>query len=233
MELTASRLNYPIRTLTLYNQRRRSIFPTLPTMTYTHEPNLLLANVPMNLLSTEELVCRQPGLYPCPCQIINSNPTTSSFIINCYNTYFNSILSPLKRDLSILDHNFDRLNYFIELFRASRRRLLSTIKCAEDLVDLNDDEKPQLLEFYLQMDVDLFYMKTCSYSDAQPRSFNEGIFCLGPPQCLYAMSKCGHCDLCTSFHHTDHDHVCQQQSPVLFDNYNRHRFVNGYESIIN
>ena len=37
----------------------------------------------------------------------------------------------------------------------------------------------------------------------------------------------------TSFNHTDHDHVCQQKSPVLFDNYNRHRFVNGYESIIN
>ena len=83
------------------------------------------------------------------------------------------------------------------------------------------------------MDVDLFYMKTCSYSDAQPRSFNEGIVCLDPPQCLYAISKCGHCDLCTSFHHTDHDHVCQQKSPVLFGNYNRHRFVNGYESIIN
>ena len=110
-------------------------------MTYTHEPSLLLANVPINLLSTEELICRQPGLYPCPFQIINSNPTTSSFMINCYNTYFNSILSRFKIDLSILNHNYDRLNYFIELFRASRRRLLGTIKCAEDLVDLNDDEK--------------------------------------------------------------------------------------------
>ena len=86
---------------------------------------------------------------------------------------------------------------------------------------------------YVQMDVDLFYMKTCSYNDAQPRSFNKRIFCLDPPQCLYAMSKCGHCDLCTPFYHTDYDHVCQQQSPVLFDNYNRHRFVNGYESILN
>ena len=233
MESIASRFNYTIRRLTLYNQIRRSILPTFPTMAYTHEPNLLLANVSIKLLSTEELVRRQPGLYPCPFQIINSNPTTSSFMINCYNTYFNSILSRFKMDLSILDHNYDRLNYFIELFCASRRRLLGTIKCAEDLVDLSDDEKPQLLEFYLQMDVDLFYMKTCSYSDARPRSFNEGIFCLDPPQCLYAMSKCGHCDLCTSFHHTDHDHVCQQQSPVLFDNYNRHRFVNGYESILN
>ena len=129
MESTASRFNYTIRTLTLYNQRRRSILPTFPTMTYTHGPNLLLANVPINLLLTEELVRRQPGLYPCPFQIINSNPTTSSFMVNCYNTYFNSILSRFKMDLSILDHNYDRLNYFIELFRASPRRLLGTIKC--------------------------------------------------------------------------------------------------------
>ncbi|CAF1059935.1 unnamed protein product [Rotaria sordida] len=35
--------NYTIRTLTLYNQQRRSILPTFPTLIYNHDPDLLLA----------------------------------------------------------------------------------------------------------------------------------------------------------------------------------------------
>ena len=89
---------------------------------------------------------------------------------------------------------------------------------------------PSLLEFYLQMDVDLFYMKTCSFRDAQPRSANEGIFCLAMPECHYTMSKCGYCQLCLT---AMDDIQYRQQPPILFDRYERHRFVNGYESILN
>ncbi|CAF3656261.1 unnamed protein product [Rotaria socialis] len=216
--------NYMIRTLSIYNQRRRSILPTFPSMTYTHEPDLLLANIPLDLLSTQELTHRQPSLYPASFQIQNPHPPAGSFMMTQYQKYFPPILERFKMDTSILDHNYFRLHEFMNLFRSSRLRQLGQVKCTEDLLPLGDTEIPQLFEFYLQMDVDLFYMKTCSYHGAQPRSIHEGIFCLETPQCLYAMSKCNQCELCIPTDNT---------LSVLFDNYNRHRFINGYESILN
>ncbi|CAF4283528.1 unnamed protein product, partial [Rotaria sordida] len=94
---------------------------------------------------------------------------------------------------------------------------------------LSDTEFPQLFEFFLQMDVDLFYMKTCSFRDAQPRLITEGILCLNMPDCLYTMSRCGDCNLCQQ----SNDINYRQQAPVLFNRYEKHRFVNGYESILN
>ncbi|CAF2056892.1 unnamed protein product [Rotaria magnacalcarata] len=216
--------NYMIRTLSIYNQRRRSILPTFPSMTYTHEPDLLLANIPLDVLSTQELTHRQPSLYPASFQIRNPHPPAGSFMMTQYQKYFIPILERFKMDTSILDHNYFRLHEFMNLFRSSRLRQLGQKKSAEDLLPLGDTEIPQLFEFYLQMDVDLFYMKTCSYHGAQPRSIHEGIFCLETPQCLYTMSKCNQCELCIPTDNT---------LSALFDNYNRHRFVNGYESILN
>jgi len=44
-----------------------------------------------------------------------------------------------------------------------------------------------------QILVDIFYMKTCSFRGAQPRSDTEGLFC-GPdePEARYRMIPCGH-----------------------------------------
>ncbi|CAF4318908.1 unnamed protein product, partial [Rotaria sordida] len=94
---------------------------------------------------------------------------------------------------------------------------------------LKDDEMPLLLEFYLQMDVDLFYMKTCSFRDAQPRSKTEGIFCATIPEYRYKITPCGHCKLCR----TPIDMKYRSQAPILFNRYGKHQFVNRYESILN
>lgn len=227
LTVTTTQRNYTIRTMTIYNQRRRSILPTFPSTMpyYNHEHDLLLANVPMNLLSTQELACRQPNFYPAPFTIINPRPISGSIMMKEYNKYFSSILERFKLDLSILDHNYFRLYHFMHLFCSSRIRQIGQEKCQDDLYPLADVEIPQLFEFYLQMDVDLFYMKTCSYRGAQPRSIHEGIFCLEPPQCLYAMSKCNQCELCTPLN--------SNVSSVLFEHFSKHRFVNGYESILN
>lgn len=226
--VTTNQTNYRIRTLTLYNAQRRTILPTFPNMTNNHQLDLLLANVPPNLLSTEEIARRQHGFYSAPFKIENIHPTAGSLMITHYHTYFTPIFERFKIDLSILDHNYYRMNHFMDLFRKSRSRLLTAARCSEDLIDLSDIEKPQLLEFFLQMDVDLFYMKTCSFRNAQPRSMNEGLFCLQPPECLYAMSKCGNCDLCTKS-----SSINNSITPVQFDNFQPHQFVNGYQSILN
>ncbi|CAF0943435.1 unnamed protein product [Rotaria sordida] len=139
---------------TTTSMQRRSILPTFPTLIYNHDPDLLLANVPLSLLSTEELARRQPGLYPNPFKIINPNPTTASLMVKYYNKHFLPILARFRIDLSILDHSYDHLYNFMKLFRASRRRILTANKCVEDLVDLSVEEVLQLFEFYLQMDVD-------------------------------------------------------------------------------
>ncbi|CAF4880432.1 unnamed protein product, partial [Rotaria magnacalcarata] len=34
-----------------------------------------------------------------------------------------------------------------------------------------------LLEFFLQIDVDVFYMKTCRFRGAEPCSTMQGLFC--------------------------------------------------------
>ncbi|CAF4843350.1 unnamed protein product, partial [Rotaria magnacalcarata] len=79
-------------------------------------------------------------------------------------------LEKFQVDLAILDYNYIRLHYVLQLFRTTRLQILSLDKCSESDLLLHENELPQLLEFYLQMDVDLFYMKTCSFGDAQPRS---------------------------------------------------------------
>ncbi|CAF1196813.1 unnamed protein product [Rotaria magnacalcarata] len=221
--------NYIPRTLHYYNQRRLSILPTFPTIMYNNNPHLLLANVPMDQLSPEELARRETGKCKCSFIITDPDPPTTSYMVQHYHTMFGSVLPRFKIDLAILDHNYARLDNFLNLFRTARRRLINAKEYAQDLLQLEVNEKPQLLEFYLQMDVDLFYMKTCSFRDAQPRSSTEGIFCSTIPECRYTMTACGNCKLCS----TSIDIPYRQQVPVLFNRYERHRFVNGYESILN
>lgn len=215
--------NYKPSTIVPYNERRLSILPTYPMPLYGMNVNLLLANIPNGLLSAEQLIHRQPGKYICPFTINNHDPTMTSFILNQYHKFFVPILQNFKLDLSILDHNYARLQQVIEMIRKARLRALPSNKLNEDpLGNLFDNELPQLLEFYLQIDVDLFYMKTCSFNSAHPRSNVEGILCLTAPECLYTMSKCGSCELCTML-----------PSPVVFNHYQPHRFLNQYKSILN
>ncbi|CAF3202567.1 unnamed protein product [Rotaria socialis] len=221
--------NYIPRTLPYYNQQRLSILPTFPAIIYNNNSHLLLANVPMDQLSSEELARRETGKCKCSFIITDPDPPTASYMVHHYHTMFGSVLQRFKIDLAILDHNYARLDNFLKLFRTARRRLINAKEYAQDLLQLEDNEKPQLLEFYLQMDVDLFYMKTCSFRDAQPRSITEGIFCSTIPECRYTMTRCGNCKLCS----TSMDNQYHQQAPVLFNRFERYRFVNGYESILN
>lgn len=236
-------------TLTSLNQERLTILPMYPiNESDVHDKHsddddvdeqprrLLLANLPDNQLSNEERKQRRPGKYKCQFSISEStNDHTGaalSFMAQQYRTYFSLILPRFNMDLSILDFNYLRLKKFIQLCQLSYIRFLPPNRSTDLDFHLQENEYPQLLEFFLQIDIDLFYMKTCSYRQAIPRMEHEGIFCQTTPECLYVMQPCGNCQLC--YYSSVHTNV-QQSSPysIAFNLYQKHRFVNGYESILN
>ena len=73
-------------------------------------------------------------------------------------------------------------------------------------------------------------MKTCSFRGAQPRLSGEGLLCTMMPECDYFMERCNKCAYFNSY--TENTN-CQQQCPIQFNLQRKHRFVNGYESILN
>ena len=214
---------YVPRTLHKYNLERLTILPAYVTMNdHLDMSNLLLANVSSRSLSSQQLACRQVNMYPCSFKIRPHSTSAISMMVKQYDKYFRSIATRLHVDLSILDYNYIRLEHFLYLFGEVRKRILPRDKCLPNQLILNDNEYPLLLEFYLQIDVDLFYMKTCSFNQTHPRSMTESLFC---------SNQAPHCHLCQSM--KDHKDINQQQIPVVFNQYEKHTFVNGYESILN
>ena len=98
---------------------------------------------------------------------------------------------------------------------------------------LHEDEYSIALEFFLQIDVTLFYMKTCSYREAQPiMDLPEGLFCINEPQARYGMTQCNQlsCSLC----YPSYKLTYRQDKPLIeFGPNQQHRFSNGYRSILN
>lgn len=244
--------NYMPYTITALNQKRLSLLPTYPQVIkpegdeakkdeeeedeyLVEDPVfLLLSNIPDHHLSNQERQLRRTGKYPCPFSLTDSHADmNSSFLLHQYHTYYVPILSRFQMDLSILDYNYLRLKKFIELCQLAYHRALPTSRSTELNFHVHDYEFPQLLEFFLQIDVDLFYMKTCSFRQAQPRLPTEGIFCRTTPECLYVMQPCGRCPLCSSAESSARANSGGQAYSVAFNLYQKHRFVNGYEAILN
>ncbi|CAF4867995.1 unnamed protein product, partial [Rotaria socialis] len=73
--------------------------------------------------------------------------------------------------------------------------------------------------FSLRFIVDVFYMKTCRFRDAEPCPSIKGLFCNDEsPKSRYSMVPCGttNCPCCHSI-----------------ENSSSHRFVNGYTTYLN
>ena len=76
----------------------------------------------------------------------------------------------------------------------------------------------------------MFYMKTCSFRFARPRSMNEGLFCSHEPEARYDLTPCGNCSLC--FPKYDMTHRLKK-FVVEFSQSHQHTFVSGYQAILN
>lgn len=213
-------------------QQRLSILPLFPSDDQlagigSNETLFLLANVPQHQLSIEQRTRRQSKHYRSHFTFNPAIHSQQSFLKQKYKLFFEPIMDKLQVDTCIVDFNYTRLESILRLFADIRHRIFnhphrSTGNTIQQW-QLKEEEYPMLMEFYLQMDVDLFYMKTCSFRQAQPRSTTEGLFCLQLPECRYTMKTCGkNCEICSS------------SSPsVQFNQYQRHRFINGYETILN
>ena len=78
--------------------------------------------------------------------------------------------------------------------------------------------------------VHMFYMKTCSFRFARPRSLHEGLFCLQTPEARYELVACGNCGLCYPQYDMTHR---TNKYIVQFSQAHQHTFLNGYQSILN
>jgi len=74
-------------------------------------------------------------------------------------------------------------------------------------------------------------MKTCSFRQAKPRSFDEGLFCIDEPDMQYNLTACDNCPLCVPPYDNNRR---QQQTPFIqFGSNQTYQFLNGYQTILN
>ena len=222
-------LSITITTMKQMIDRLGKILPCYPTTTNDDQIEPLLVNVPPSRLTNVELQRRQSGVYLATMHVIDLNPMIPSFTREKYHLYFNEgFMGRLKVDQSIVDFNYTRLNIFLRLLSYQQIRVFNLHP--NDVAVIEEKEYPCLLEFFLQFDPHLFYMKTCSFRYARPRTLQEGLFCLNEPEARYDLTACGNCALCYPKYSMKY-HL--KPSIVDFNAGHRHRFVNGYEVILN
>lgn len=157
---------------------------------------------------------------------------------------------------AILLFNADRLRnycaYFLKLYDRFQRRILCSSVPSERESVLDFSQMVLLLEFYLQMDgkvesmsmyfgvlspmlssVDLFYMKTCCFRGACPRSAFDSLFCGDDePEARYKLSPCTQ-PSCRCCHPLNADRRSQPWPVISFVTSSAHRFLNGYTTYLN
>ena len=128
----------------------------------------------------------------------------------------------------LLDYNYTRLMTFTRVLANEQAQVFDL---PFDLIaSMNEREYPLALEFFLQFDVNMFFMKTCSFRFARPRTILEGLFCVQEPEARYELSPCGNCALCYPQYSMEHR---LKKSVVDFSQAHAHTFVNGYQTILN
>jgi hypothetical protein len=130
---------------------------------------------------------------------------------------------------NILQTNFDRLISLASTLALNRLRRFSS---PFDDEYLGEDEYSVALELFLQIDIGLFYMKTCSYRGAKPVVNETSVFCSHEPSIEYSMTRCNRHSCCLCY--PSYQLVHRLNTPVVhFGPNQQHDFVNGYRSILN
>ncbi|CAF1392821.1 unnamed protein product [Adineta steineri] len=203
------------------------------------EDDLLLANIPRQLLTHkqryryDELYNFQPSFEIIDQSIKNG---FSSFFITKYRNLFVDLTRRLHINDAIVDYNYPRLLKCFDIMIDERLSYGLINKSFYDENRLPIEEYPIALEFFLQIDLNLFFMKTCSFRGAIARNsiIFDGIFCIQQPYATYSMTACrkSNCHFC--FPTSMVRNRTQHYQPVIeFDLIEEHRFVSGYRSILN
>ena len=216
--------------------------------------DLLLCNVPSKSnnfcfilflcleqeLSQLQLARRAPDAYITSFDLIEHNlemidPVQDSFMLSIYRQLLYNLSLKWEVSIPILDHNLARLRQCAkkcleQIQQQERQENLQFISSLPTTATFSIEELPLALEFYLQIDVDLFYMKTCSFHQAKP--IEETIFCMKSPEIHYSLSACNkpHCNCC----HPIYPRIYPGQiEAVQFNLKEKYQFLNGYQSILN
>ncbi|CAF4696417.1 unnamed protein product, partial [Rotaria sp. Silwood2] len=176
------RHGYQPRTLQQYNHGRYAYLPIFPTIYAGLNEYLLLANVPVSHLASHAITRRQYGASTSDALIImNKYNYSNEFSLSEQDA--EELASRLQVGKSIITFNADRLRGICHTLLAYHELFRRTILFQSDVPlnepTLNSKQMALALEFYLQIDVDVFYMKTCSFRGAQPQSDIKGLFCSG------------------------------------------------------
>ena len=231
-------------TLHKRNEYRRQFLPTFPNLINqsTDQAPLLLANVPKQKLSNLELTRRSFGTYPDPFNVDFKN-NVPSYIYSTYENLLGYLSERLHVDRVILDYNLYRLHHIIHVFQSKYRayersnllfdhHLQLPVHEQHHIRMLNQNELIILLEYFLQIDVDLFFMKTYEFPPSDPTLVKNQLFSTDDiSHGCYDMKPCQHfyCSLCRSTENESYS-----QTTVTFSTGGqRHRFCNGYEAILN
>ncbi|CAF4052343.1 unnamed protein product [Adineta steineri] len=207
---------------------RLSILPLYPTSNTQAQSHPLLTNIPYYQLSQADRIRRHSSAFKPAFNILNLDPTIPSFLREKYQFFYGDLIERLKVDITLLDFNYTRLEKYMKALIDQHIRVFDLRPYEIQRID--EKEYPLALEFFLQFDVNMFYMKTCSFRFARPRSLNEGLFCLQEPEARYELAACGNCGLC----YPQYDMIHRSKNFVVeFSQAHRHTFVNGYNAILN
>ncbi|CAF1542923.1 unnamed protein product, partial [Rotaria sordida] len=95
--------------------------------------------------------------------------------------------------MTILDYNYTRLNKHLRMLVYEQIRVLHLR--LHQIQRIDEKEYPLGLKFFLQFDVNMFNMKTCSFRYTRPRTLNEGLFSCHTRNIIYALTcPCGKYD---------------------------------------
>ncbi|CAF1471338.1 unnamed protein product [Adineta steineri] len=237
LSTTNEQQTYQPRTLGQHNSTRSVYLPLYPTKSFGPNNSLLLANVSITHLAYHEIARRQHGAYTSDALSMMNNYKYSNDGFTLLEKDAEDLATHLLVGKSIVVFNADRLRgicyYFLALYKSFRKNILLQNDITLEKHTLNSKQMTILLEFYLQIDVDLFYMKTCSFRGAESHAIMEGLFCgKDEPKARYKLLACGNifCRLC---HPINHSKKSQPWPVVDFDTSTMHQFLNGYTTYLN
>ncbi|CAF2135325.1 unnamed protein product, partial [Rotaria magnacalcarata] len=141
--------------------------------------DLLLANVPNSHLAQNELLQRQQATNMSDSTILNKmDDSREPFRLSAMDA--KELSTRLQVNESIIICNANRLRVIcdrlLELHEYFRRKEVAIQDVALNEPTLNSKQMSLILEFFLQIDVDVFYMKTCRFRDAEPCPSIQGLF---------------------------------------------------------
>lgn len=189
---------------------------------------MLFASYPINdLLYSNRSIHRLSNPKP-TIELIDHQRSIPSFLRSKYELFYHDLMKRLRVNMTLLDYNYTRLKQHMNRLKHQWIHVYGFFP--EEVEQIAEEEYPLALEYYLQFDVDLFFMKTCCYRDAIVRSVSEGLLAQREPEARYGFVDCGNCGLC----YPRQDRLGHSRtSLVIYQQAHEYSCLNGYRIILN